>query len=268
MFGSLVLILPTPHEGGSLVLRDNGNEWTFDSAKAVNGTDGPEIGYVIFYSDVEHEVTEVKSGYRVTLTYNLYFESPTAETKHKSLHGHGQKLKEAFQNLLAETTFLPDGGNLGFGLHRQYPINLKEKSLQYLLECLKGSDATLYRVCQELGLSAQFNLVYEERDESGAVLCNTLPVELEGAYVEMNLLTLIREEHGGKMIERIDDYYDDDDSEEGGVDMEVFWVTELSKLTKVKNNYIAYGNEPSIGYIYGYGCLVVKVGPFGKRETV
>jgi len=31
------------------------------------------ISYAAFYGDVEHEVTEVKSGYRLTLTYNLYF---------------------------------------------------------------------------------------------------------------------------------------------------------------------------------------------------
>lgn len=73
MFGSLVLVFPTPHEGGSLVLRHEGKEWSFDSAKVLAEQPSPSIGYVAFFSDVEHEVLPVKSGYRVTITYNLYF---------------------------------------------------------------------------------------------------------------------------------------------------------------------------------------------------
>lgn len=32
------------------------------------------IAYITFFSDVEHEVSEVTSGHRVTITYNLYFD--------------------------------------------------------------------------------------------------------------------------------------------------------------------------------------------------
>ena len=32
MFGSLVVVFPTRHEGGALQLRHKGQEWTFDSA--------------------------------------------------------------------------------------------------------------------------------------------------------------------------------------------------------------------------------------------
>jgi hypothetical protein len=72
MFGSLVVVFPSRREGGALILRHGGQEWTFDSAEAVRAHDSPAIAYVAFYSDVEHEVTVVRSGYRVTLTYNLY----------------------------------------------------------------------------------------------------------------------------------------------------------------------------------------------------
>ncbi len=76
MFGSLVIVLPSAHEGGELVLRHGGEEWSFDAAKAIKDDQGPSIGFVAFFSDVEHEVTMVTSGYRVTLTYNLYFAEP------------------------------------------------------------------------------------------------------------------------------------------------------------------------------------------------
>jgi hypothetical protein len=36
MFGSLVVVFPTAHKGGALVLRHRGQEWTFDSAKEVS----------------------------------------------------------------------------------------------------------------------------------------------------------------------------------------------------------------------------------------
>ena len=35
-------------------------------------TVAPAIQWAAFYSDCEHEVYEVKSGHRITLTYNLY----------------------------------------------------------------------------------------------------------------------------------------------------------------------------------------------------
>ncbi|KAF8878120.1 hypothetical protein CPB84DRAFT_1751976 [Gymnopilus junonius] len=33
----------------------------------------PSVAFVAFYNDIEHEVSVVTAGYRVTLTYNLYF---------------------------------------------------------------------------------------------------------------------------------------------------------------------------------------------------
>jgi len=79
MFGSLVIVFPTPHEGGGLLLRHRGHEWIFDSGKEL--TDAalaerqPSIAYVAFFSDIEHEVAPVISGYRVTLTFNLYIDA-------------------------------------------------------------------------------------------------------------------------------------------------------------------------------------------------
>ena len=35
MFGSLVVAFPTPHEGGALLLRHRGQEWTFDFASVL-----------------------------------------------------------------------------------------------------------------------------------------------------------------------------------------------------------------------------------------
>lgn len=74
MFGSLVVVFPTRHKGGALYLRHKGEEWTFDSAALASAQEDPSIAYIAFYSDVDHEVSVVNSGYRDTLTYNLYFD--------------------------------------------------------------------------------------------------------------------------------------------------------------------------------------------------
>lgn len=43
-----------------------------DSVFDWSGDNANEIKWAAFYSDCEHEVLEVKSGHRITLTYNLY----------------------------------------------------------------------------------------------------------------------------------------------------------------------------------------------------
>nr|VWO98178.1 Acetolactate synthase (EC [Ganoderma boninense] len=90
MFGSLVIVFPTPHEGGALKLRraaGNGegetSEWTFDSSALLAQQEHPSIAYVAFFSDVEHEVMPVTSGHRVTITYNSTT-SPTRTSCRKS----------------------------------------------------------------------------------------------------------------------------------------------------------------------------------------
>ena len=76
MLGSLVIIYPTPHEGGELVLRHKSHEWKFDANFLTASQSSPSLAYVAFYSDLEHDVLKVTSGRRVTVTYNLYLVDP------------------------------------------------------------------------------------------------------------------------------------------------------------------------------------------------
>lgn len=52
------------------MLRHQGREQVFDWSGDKKGRNA--IQWAAFYSDCEHEVLEVTSGHRVTLTYNLY----------------------------------------------------------------------------------------------------------------------------------------------------------------------------------------------------
>ena len=106
-FGSLVVCLPHPHRGGQLRVSHKGVESSWDWSN--DGTD--KIEWAAFYSDCEHEVLEVQTGHRVTLTYNLYVyeqvgkvirKPPTADPESYPLY---TEVKE----ILTRPEFLKDG---------------------------------------------------------------------------------------------------------------------------------------------------------------
>jgi hypothetical protein len=73
--GSLVVLLPSAHHGGQLTVSNAGaagQNVVFDCWSTEDDTAPAEIKRAAFYSDCEHEVHEVTSGHRITLTYNLF----------------------------------------------------------------------------------------------------------------------------------------------------------------------------------------------------
>lgn len=66
--GSLVVVFPTVHHDGSLVLRQDEQGWTF-CAEQMFSDSTPEASYFAFYSEVKHEVLPVASAVLATLTY-------------------------------------------------------------------------------------------------------------------------------------------------------------------------------------------------------
>lgn len=70
MVATLVITLPSPHEGGELVIRQNGQDETIDFAPDSEFC----LQFAAFYADCEHEVKPVQSGFRLSLVYNLVLE--------------------------------------------------------------------------------------------------------------------------------------------------------------------------------------------------
>jgi 2OG-Fe(II) oxygenase superfamily len=64
MIGTLVMTLPSSHTGGELIVEHGGESVAYRPAK-------DSISLVAFYADCRHEVKPVKSGCRLTLTFNL-----------------------------------------------------------------------------------------------------------------------------------------------------------------------------------------------------
>jgi hypothetical protein len=75
MVGTLVVSLPSAHTGGELVIDHAGQSNAYRASNK-------ELTFVAFYADCRHHVTPVRSGYRVTLTFNLLFaaETPAPES--------------------------------------------------------------------------------------------------------------------------------------------------------------------------------------------
>jgi len=67
MFATLVIVLPSAHRGGELVIRHAGRETTVD----LSGGEVSELAFAAFYADCEHEVRPITQGSRVCLVYNL-----------------------------------------------------------------------------------------------------------------------------------------------------------------------------------------------------
>ncbi|KAJ7058429.1 hypothetical protein C8F01DRAFT_1148190 [Mycena amicta] len=168
MIGSLVVVLPTQHQGGALTLNHGEKKWTFDSGSELkrhqSSTENapPAVAYIAFFSDVTHTVEPVVSGYRVTLTYNLFLSKNStradAPNTIRLTDGPDRACETAFRALLANPAWFPAGGLLGFGLQNKYPMS---RTSPIDIALLKGSDARLKSSAMRLGLTPCIRLVYD-----------------------------------------------------------------------------------------------------------
>jgi len=72
MVATLVVILPSPHRGGTLIIDHKREQKRYQSSShAAN-----KLTFFAFYADCRHEVRPVTEGYRVALTYNLILDVP------------------------------------------------------------------------------------------------------------------------------------------------------------------------------------------------
>ena len=75
IFGTLVIQLPSIYTGGELIVYDvNGSEYKYDFGQA-KGKSSELFHYAAHYADIEHEIREITSGYRIFLVYNLCWEN-------------------------------------------------------------------------------------------------------------------------------------------------------------------------------------------------
>src|SRR6202522_1280945 len=72
MIGTLVVPLPSSHTGGELVIEHDGKTVAYQASAT-------EVSVAAFYADCRHQVKPVRTGYRVTFTFNLLLDPVPAD---------------------------------------------------------------------------------------------------------------------------------------------------------------------------------------------
>ncbi|KAH6915406.1 hypothetical protein BKA70DRAFT_1181228 [Coprinopsis sp. MPI-PUGE-AT-0042] len=282
MIATLVIVLPTEHKGGDLLLMNK--HWTFDSANMVSkdATKDPRLAFVSFYSDIDHEVTPVESGYRVTVTYNLYCSKPLSPSIPKvSLRVSPEEklVREAIRWILEKDEVLPKGGVIAFGLTYKYPIDPRDiKSLDTTFQgLLKGGDALIERACQGLNLDLKVRALYmtsADGDPTGGsknryygdeirYLTRTTSIDTPEDASEDS------EEYLREALDAVGYAAKDYDySHKKSKKKPVLWLTRPEGLLETSAPWMAYGNEASMSYIYGRLVLTAEVPAFDQRKAI
>ncbi|KAI1135202.1 hypothetical protein F5Y05DRAFT_395929 [Hypoxylon sp. FL0543] len=144
MIGTLVICLPSKHEGGSVHLSHTGKHYVFDTDKASEFY----LTSLAWFSDVTHEVKPLKSGYRLVLTYNII------QTRGTPLSAGmiGKQSAELGAVLTRWKSKLPHVDRLILTLEHLYT----KQALS--LTSLKGRDRAVCQTLYEVGLDCGFTI--------------------------------------------------------------------------------------------------------------
>ncbi|KAK5991252.1 hypothetical protein PT974_09530 [Cladobotryum mycophilum] len=95
IFGTLVISLPSEHQGGEVVVKHCGEQKIFKASGATQS-------YVCWCSDASYEVLPVISGYRWVLTYNLAIDLAEARPSASMQQVGAQSVRRLLQEWLAD----------------------------------------------------------------------------------------------------------------------------------------------------------------------
>ena len=151
MVASMVIILPSPHIGGDLVIKHHKQSHRFVS----ENIDPKTLKLVAFYSDCNHEVERVKQGYRIALTYNLVLESKQSIPAKEHVNLNLQNALKNYFRIDRDKNSKPL--KLAYFLDHSYT----EHSLRWnMLKSTDNQNATAFKIAAEiLGLRASLALV-------------------------------------------------------------------------------------------------------------
>lgn len=158
MLGSLVVCLPSRFTGGALTVKHHGAQKVFDWGSDIHSQKEPaRVHWAAFFGDVDHSISEVWFGLRVTLTYILRRGGSAARAP-RPLGTATARLRQKLEEALASPHFLPKGGMLGvpcFHLYSQSPAFQREQAplTDAAARRLKGRDCEVAIAALEAGLS-------------------------------------------------------------------------------------------------------------------
>lgn len=177
MVATLVAMLPSVRTGGELVVDDAGSEQVYGGSR-------DDLVLVAFYADRRHEVRPVRSGYRVSLTFNLLLNRPDGRPEVGRAAGVASCLTEHF----ATNVLSPYGGrDLGVPLRLAFLLDHEYSQGGLAAGLLKGADAQRVALLREAAQQAgcETVLALAEIKETWDVLPDEAPWR-DGRYGDAN----------------------------------------------------------------------------------
>jgi hypothetical protein len=163
MFGTLVVCLPSQFRNGNLVLRHRGVVQKHHWGLAIEKQTTPnKLHWAAFFGDVDHQIERVWIGARVTLTYLLRRGEPKTPARDVAGRDLAPRIQQAWQALLADKSFLPKGGILGYPCchlyHQDARFQRKQSAVNRQSSTrLKGRDQLVAATALQAGLRVRFN---------------------------------------------------------------------------------------------------------------
>ena len=163
MFGTLVVCLPSQFANGKLVLSHRGVVQKFDWGHAIQAQKKPnQLHWAAFFGDVDHQIERIWSGARVTLTYLLRRGAGGPPSREAAGEDLAPRVQEAWQALLADQSFLPDGGILAYPCchlyHQDARFQQKQSPItRQSVTMLKGRDHLVAATALQAGLKVTFH---------------------------------------------------------------------------------------------------------------
>ena len=139
MVATLVVSLPSVHSGGELAVDDGGTERTYHGSR-------DDLVLVAFYADRRHEVRPVRSGYRVTLTFNLMLTGPTSTSDAGPVELAALRLTEHFTSRASSRY---GGRDLGEPTRLAFLLDHEYTQAGLRSNHFKGADAERVTVLRE-----------------------------------------------------------------------------------------------------------------------
>jgi predicted 2-oxoglutarate/Fe(II)-dependent dioxygenase YbiX len=221
MFGTLVVVLPSAHRGGELVIRHAGRETVVDMGRS----EISEVSFAAFYADCEHKVRPITEGNRVCLVYNL-IQQPSAKNKKGVLHAPDYEKQIAAAAKLLEKNLSAPGApaKIAWLLEHQYsPDGL---SFAGLKSADAGRAKVLAQAAERAGCAAHLGIVHIE--ESGSAQENYDP--------------------SPRRWGRYHDYDEDETEDASGDDFEIVevcdWRHFVSQWRDLRDQPVAFGEIP------------------------
>jgi len=164
MVGTLVVCLPSRFRQGQLVLVHHGAVRAFDWGTQIDQDPDPHIiRWAAFYGDVDHSITRLWWGSRVTLSYILRAGATPALESVSTPENEGAIVLQRLRAALASKRFMPKGGVVAapcthmYSQHEPWQRRRKAKVTKRSANTLKGRDRALARAALELGLDVELH---------------------------------------------------------------------------------------------------------------